>query len=277
MPNRKSEKKKNVKSEKMQVAKIASWPNCCYRFPTHSHFNHLHLSCKNTIPSLAPPKGQTYIRSTRSFSLTPTNSCSKEQGKKKKNTNPKTPYPYSEHTFLEEFYSSPDRTSQILSTQKKKREDKEGVEEAEKKDNNNSEVIFTNMWWADLKATIGQRLNFEGIVCSAVVLARDRNLAVPHVAVPDIRYIDWGELRKRGFKGVVFDKDNTITAPYSSTLWGPIGPSIEQCKSVFADDIAVFSNSAGKYNNLSPSEIFLVLVVPIYTLLLISYGCCFMN
>jgi phosphatidylglycerophosphatase GEP4 len=31
------------------------------------------------------------------------------------------------------------------------------------------------------------------------------------------------------------------------TLWGPLSPSIERCKSVFGNDIAVFSNSAGNF------------------------------
>ncbi|OWM78764.1 hypothetical protein CDL15_Pgr002935 [Punica granatum] len=105
--------------------------------------------------------------------------------------------------------------------------------------------ICTSMWWADLKGAFGQRFNWEGIVCSMAVFTRDRHLALPHVSVSDVRYIDWAELRRRGFKGVVFDKDNTITAPYCLTLWGPIGPSIDQCKSVFGPNIAVFSNSAG--------------------------------
>lgn len=103
------------------------------------------------------------------------------------------------------------------------------------------------MWWTDLRAALGQRINVEGIVSSVSVFLKDQHLALPHVVVPDIRYIDWGELQARGFKGVVFDKDNTITVPYSLTLWGPLGPSIERCKSVFGNDIAVFSNSAGNF------------------------------
>ncbi|KAF2290587.1 hypothetical protein GH714_014548 [Hevea brasiliensis] len=103
------------------------------------------------------------------------------------------------------------------------------------------------MWWVDLKAALGQRINVEGIVSSMAVLVKEQHLALPHVAVRDIRYIDWAELHKRGFKGVVFDKDNTITVPYTLTLWGPLGLSIEQCKSVFGNDLAVFSNSAGLY------------------------------
>ncbi|KAJ8763011.1 hypothetical protein K2173_023216 [Erythroxylum novogranatense] len=107
--------------------------------------------------------------------------------------------------------------------------------------------LFTNMWWVDLKAAVGQRINLEGIVSSASVFVKDRHLALPHVSVPDVRYIDWAELRKRGFRGVVFDKDNTITVPYSLKLWGPLESSIERCKSVFENEVAVFSNSSGLY------------------------------
>ncbi|KAK4776821.1 hypothetical protein SAY86_005509 [Trapa natans] len=108
--------------------------------------------------------------------------------------------------------------------------------------------IFTNMWWADLKGAFGQRFNWGGIVCSVAVFTGDRHIALPHISVPEIRFIDWEELHRRGFKGVVFDKGNTIIAPYCLTLWGPIAPSIEQqCKSVFGSNIAVFSNSAGLF------------------------------
>ncbi|KAF9625015.1 hypothetical protein IFM89_017064 [Coptis chinensis] len=53
------------------------------------------------------------------------------------------------------------------------------------------------------------------------------------------------QLEKRGFKGVVFDKDNTLTLPYSLALWPPLESSLDSCKSVFGDNVAVFSNSAG--------------------------------
>ncbi|KAI4363886.1 hypothetical protein MLD38_020049 [Melastoma candidum] len=105
--------------------------------------------------------------------------------------------------------------------------------------------ISPSMWWAEFKAAFGQRVNLEGIVCSAGVFFRNPQLALPHVRVQDVRCIDWGELKRKGFKGVVFDKDNSITAPYSLKLWPPIAPSIERCKSVFGQNVAVFSNSAG--------------------------------
>ncbi|XP_031101741.1 uncharacterized protein LOC116005625 [Ipomoea triloba] len=103
------------------------------------------------------------------------------------------------------------------------------------------------MWWKELKAALGQRINVEGIASSLEIFRKDKHLIIPHVSVPDIRYIDWGELKRRGFQGVVFDKDNTITAAYSLGLWPPLESSIQHCKALFGNNIAVFSNSAGLY------------------------------
>ncbi|CAK7346690.1 unnamed protein product [Dovyalis caffra] len=123
------------------------------------------------------------------------------------------------------------------------------IEEIRDAQTGNHIGLLSNMWWTDLRAALGQRINVEGIVSSVSVFVKDRHLALPHVVVPDIRHVDWGELQGRGFKGVVFDKDNTITVPYSLTLWDPLGSSIERCKSVFGNDIAVFSNSAGNFGD----------------------------
>ncbi|KAJ8527787.1 hypothetical protein K7X08_015238 [Anisodus acutangulus] len=126
------------------------------------------------------------------------------------------------------------------------------IENKKPHDNKEQEVaiithssIRSNSWWARIKAALGQRINMEGISFSIGILYKDKHLAMPHVFVQDIRYIDWVELKKKGFEGVVFDKDNTITVPYSLNLWSPLASSMEQCKSLFGNNIAVFSNSAG--------------------------------
>jgi predicted HAD superfamily phosphohydrolase YqeG len=46
-----------------------------------------------------------------------------------------------------------------------------------------------------------------------------RGLVVPHFRVPDIRSINWAALKARGCRGVVFDKDNTLTAPYAPSVF----------------------------------------------------------
>lgn len=105
--------------------------------------------------------------------------------------------------------------------------------------------VSLNMLWADIKAAIGQRINVEGLMFSVSVITKNRNWVMPHLSVKDIRYIDWAVLKSKGYEGVVFDKDNTLTVPYSLSLWGPISESVESCKAVFGSNVAVFSNSAG--------------------------------
>ncbi|XP_021751259.1 phosphatidylglycerophosphatase GEP4, mitochondrial-like [Chenopodium quinoa] len=108
--------------------------------------------------------------------------------------------------------------------------------------------IFTNMWWAKLKGAIGQRFNLEGIISSSKVLTNDPHLLLPHLRISNIGYINWEELHRRGFKAVVFDKDNTITLPYSLNLWDPLKGSMESCKAVFGEGkVAILSNSVGLY------------------------------
>ncbi|XP_052178796.1 phosphatidylglycerophosphate phosphatase 1, chloroplastic/mitochondrial [Diospyros lotus] len=224
------------------TASIAPWHVCHRPVPKRCHFHQLHLSSKGKIPS-SSPNNQTRFTNNHFPTLTATSSCSKDQerGKKKQKGDSK---PNRSWSFSEELSSSGDDDSHVNQTQKRQTVDRE---EESKIEGTGRRIISSNMWWVDLKAALGQRINFEGIVNSVVVVARDRHLALPHVAVPDIRYIDWAELKSKGFRGVVFDKDNTITVPYSLRLWGPLRSSMEQCKSVFGNDIAVFSNSAGLY------------------------------
>ncbi|XP_062105770.1 phosphatidylglycerophosphate phosphatase 1, chloroplastic/mitochondrial [Humulus lupulus] len=210
-------------------------PNCCNSYRPH----HPNLRRNLSLQSFSK-RNRTQFRNLCAFiDLAQTHSCSKEIEKSNKSD------PYQNHSILLQFFASTDSNStnrQIPEAQKREEEEEQGDG-----DNKNPKVLFTNMWWVDFKGALGQRFNFGAIVCSARVVFKDRHLALPHVSVPDIRYIDWSELRRRGFKGVVFDKDNTITAPYSLKLWGPLASSLEECKSVFGPNIAVFSNSAGLY------------------------------
>lgn len=98
---------------------------------------------------------------------------------------------------------------------------------------------------ARLKQALSQRINPPGIASFADVVANDPSLALPHLSVPDIRSVDWARLERLGFCGVVFDKDNTLTAPFSLALWPDLADSFRLCRAAFPDRIAVFSNSAG--------------------------------
>lgn len=180
------------------------------------------------------PKTHSINKSVLSLTIV-TNGCTSEQESQRKNPSRNHQEPCEKtQSFFDEFYSS-------IGTKKSQR-----IEDLEVED---LDLIGSSlgiwMGWAELKAALGQRINFEGIACSVGVFARDKHLVIPHVCVPDIRYINWAELKRMGFNGVVFDKDNTLTVPYSLSLWPPLGSSIEECKSHFGDNVAVFSNSAG--------------------------------
>jgi phosphatidylglycerophosphatase GEP4 len=94
---------------------------------------------------------------------------------------------------------------------------------------------------------------------------------------PDIRHIRWGQLHAAGLRAVVFDKDNTVTAPYATEVHGPLQNAIENCIQVFgavsrlvlrsfpleswpsrcatgADRVAVLSNSAGSSDDQGFAE-----------------------
>ncbi|EYU29576.1 hypothetical protein ABFS82_13G043100 [Erythranthe guttata] len=211
---------------------IAPWHTCYhYYYPvppnrlfSHHHL-HFHLPTKVSLTSYFHSKNH---RSGLTLSAA-AHSCSKEHEKKHTTNNnnhyPDTnPYPGQENRELfRDFRSS--------------------IENPEPQFEDNS----SNMRWADLKAALGQRINLEGIACSVGIFSKDKQLVIPHVSVPDIRFIDWAHLKNRGFQGVVFDKDNTITVPYSLDLWPPLQSSLEHCKSLFGDNIAIFSNSAGLF------------------------------
>lgn len=53
-------------------------------------------------------------------------------------------------------------------------------------------------------------------------------------------------LKKAGVKGIVFDKDNCLTAPYADVLHPSLLANWASCKSEFGTDrILIYSNWAG--------------------------------
>lgn len=201
--------------------------------------HHLHLRLRS-IPSSHFTTGIVY-------SLSAIDSRDKEQPNKENHRNPHHDDDDDDSAFFNRFYeSSPIYLNDIRGKNDRRQIIGDEIKESLDRDKGGlSTVNFANMWWADIKAALGQRINVEGLLFSISVITRHKHWVMPHVSVPDIRYIDWAALRRKGFEGVVFDKDNTLTVPYSLALWGPLAGSVESCKSVFGNNIAVFSNSAG--------------------------------
>jgi phosphatidylglycerophosphatase GEP4 len=110
--------------------------------------------------------------------------------------------------------------------------------------------LFSNISpQAKEKKTLGQRLgqsvNVAGIALFLRIALADRSLAVPHLAVPDLRWVDWHALREAGFEGCIFDKDNTLTEPYKMDLHPSAAEALAACSAAFSGRLALYSNSAG--------------------------------
>ena len=93
-----------------------------------------------------------------------------------------------------------------------------------------------------------QSVNAAGIKLFIKSTLTDRALAMPQVACRDASEVDWAHLKALGFKGVIFDKDNTLTTPYAMEINDRVRRSLESCKEAFGEkNVAVYSNSAGLY------------------------------
>eukprot|EP00047_Mylnosiga_fluctuans_P000739 m.201073 g.201073 ORF g.201073 m.201073 type:complete len:202 (-) comp10103_c0_seq11:299-904(-) len=97
---------------------------------------------------------------------------------------------------------------------------------------------------------LGQWLN-TAAVRLAGGLVRRPSLAVPHIAVQDIRQLDFPALHARGIRAVIFDKDNTLTAPYRDHVFAPLAPAYAACTAAFPDRVFVVSNSAGSTDDVT--------------------------
>lgn len=91
-----------------------------------------------------------------------------------------------------------------------------------------------------------QSINTKAIFSLASVVRRP-SLLVPHVAVKNVSKLDYTALKQQcGIRAIVFDKDNTLTAPYGMSIHPDAAAGFESAMSTFGSDgIAILSNSAG--------------------------------
>ena len=93
-----------------------------------------------------------------------------------------------------------------------------------------------------------QSMNAAGIALFFKSSVTDRALAMPQVACESIASVDWAHLKRLGFAGVIFDKDNTLTTPYALEVHEKVRDSLDACKEAFgSENVAVYSNSAGLF------------------------------
>jgi len=91
-----------------------------------------------------------------------------------------------------------------------------------------------------------QSLNTKALATLAYVL-RHPTILVPHVSVANVSELNYRALKERaGIRAVVFDKDNTLTAPYANTIHKDAARGLASAKEIFGvENVAIMSNSAG--------------------------------
>ncbi|KAH9485605.1 Phosphatidylglycerophosphate phosphatase 1, chloroplastic [Psilocybe cubensis] len=73
-------------------------------------------------------------------------------------------------------------------------------------------------------------------------------LVIPALVVHDIRQVDFQALRRAGYRGAIFDKDNCLTLPHKDTLIPELQEAWKSCKETFGErNVLIVSNSAGTH------------------------------
>ena len=87
-------------------------------------------------------------------------------------------------------------------------------------------------------------------VAGAVEALRKPSLLLPHLSAPDVSALDFATLKRIGVRAVVFDKDNTLTAPYALNVHQRAAAGLERCLAGFGpENVAILSNSAGTHDD----------------------------
>ena len=91
-----------------------------------------------------------------------------------------------------------------------------------------------------------QSINTKALLTLASV-ARRPYLLSPHIHVPSISDVNYQSMRDHcGIKAIIFDKDNTITAPYETAVHERASLGLQSALEVFGhNNVAILSNSAG--------------------------------
>ena len=103
----------------------------------------------------------------------------------------------------------------------------------------------------------GQYFNWQGIRMFWTTLLFNRRAFIPHVRAHSVADIDYRKLHAAGIRYVIFDKDNTLTEPYSHAYFNERvrHAILEECKGAFGiKNIAMLSNSVGSKDDKGNHE-----------------------
>lgn len=91
-----------------------------------------------------------------------------------------------------------------------------------------------------------QSLNLDALKVSVRSFLWQPSLLIPQISTKTVNTLDFNQLHKNGIKYLIFDKDNTLTAPYSNVIDPQIELSLKSISHLYPkENIIVVSNSLG--------------------------------
>jgi len=91
-----------------------------------------------------------------------------------------------------------------------------------------------------------QSINTKALATLAYIL-RHPALIIPHLSVNNVSELNYRAMKdSAGIRAIVFDKDNTLTAPYDYDLHPSVEKGLASAIETFgSENVAIMSNSAG--------------------------------
>jgi phosphatidylglycerophosphatase GEP4 len=77
------------------------------------------------------------------------------------------------------------------------------------------------------------------------ILFRNPSLVIPQIHVKRLEELDFVQLKAKGIKYLVFDKDNTLTLAFVDDLHDSVRDAMDRAHTHFPGNIAILSNSVG--------------------------------
>lgn len=94
------------------------------------------------------------------------------------------------------------------------------------------------------KFSIRQGINIPGLKV-AFKLFTQPNLALPQIEIQHLSQLNAKKLKEWGVRGIVFDKDNTLSLAYVDEVHASVKPKVVEVKELFPTGISILSNSVG--------------------------------
>ena len=91
---------------------------------------------------------------------------------------------------------------------------------------------------------MGQSWNGPAVK-NLITVARRPSLLKPCISLQDLSHINITSLVNHGIKGIILDKDNTITAPYALEVHPQVKRALVELKNCHSLKLVILSNSAG--------------------------------